>query len=94
MVVVLCIGNWVELGEESSTRREWRLWVGMIGRKIDARGHGSGARVVSLMVDLCFLFMLFAISPLVIKLDQLILPNREGSQDGVDQVNMHFDSLD
>jgi len=45
-------------------------------------------------VDLCFLFMLAAVSPLLIELDRFVLPNGERGGDGIHEVDTILDPFD
>ena len=63
--------------EETCTR--WCRWmgIGMVGSgEIDVRGGGGRSGAIGLLMDLSFLVALTTVSPLPIKLDGLVLPNR------------------
>ena len=67
----------------------------MVGSgEVDARRQGGGFRVVGLLVDLCLLFALSAVSPLSVKLDGFILPDLERGRDRVHHINTFLDSFD
>ena len=62
--------------EETCTR--WCRWTGIRmvgGREVDTRHCGGSTRVIGLLMYLCLLLTLLAVSPLTIELDHFILPH-------------------